>query len=281
MKMKRFFHSVRDWSRQWLQIASLMAIVPIVFIFDIAGQILNLLKVTNIQLKELDVEYRISLGIGNPGLGILLFILLLLYIRKCNKGCILKQNTKVIAWHTFAGYWFCCRILNYRIISLTRVPIPVQFRLVFADLFDEYQFMDGVTELEKPDNVRVEALQDYDDPTIANVFLADTYQIEDWKSKLPSSEKLHHTIIVDRSSKERGRYYSKEYVSEIRSAICHLPNTVNRINLFATINAAHCYHITREAFMTGGSDHFNTLRVYEQNKQTWKFEREFREIKLK
>ena len=279
--IRRFRHSVRDWARQWIQFASLVVIIPMVFLLDISGQFLRLLDTTKVQVSELDVEYRISLGIGNPALSVVLFITLLLYIRRCNKGYVLKQNTKIIAWHTLAGYWLCCRILNYRTILLTRVPIPVQIKVVFNNLFDEYRYMDGVTELQKADNVRVVPLQDYDNPKIVNVFLADTYQITDWEKKLPTSEKLHHTIIIDRSSEERGRYYSKEYVSKIRSAILSLPETVDTINIFATINAAHCFHITRDVFMTGGSDRFKILRIYEQNKQTWKFDGKYREIKLK
>ena len=280
-KIKRFIHSVRDWGRQWIQIVSLVAIVVYVLLFDASGKILNLLQATNVEVEDLAVEYRISLGIGNPGLALILFIILLLFIRKCNKGYVLKQNTKLIAWHTFFGYWFCCRILNYRIVSLTRVPIPVQMKIVFYDLFDEYRFMDGVTEQKDKENAEIKPLQDYDDPSVVNILLADTYRIDNWQTRMPAAERLHHTIIVDRTNEKRGRYYSAEYVEKIWEAVRSLPDTVKTINIFATINSAHCFHITRDVFMTGGSDRFELLRVYEQNKQTKKFDGENRKIRLK
>ena len=88
-------------------------------------------------------------------------------------------------------------------------------------------------------------------------------------------------FIIKRNGKRGIRLYSKDFVSKIATTIHELPATVTKINVFATVNAAHVYHIVNEVFKTGGRDRIKRVRVYQQTSETWVFEgKKYKEIKI-
>ena len=75
--------------------------------------------------------------------------------------------------------------------------------------------------------------------------------------------------------------YSKDFVSRIATTVHELPATVTDINIFATVNAAHVYHIVNEVFKTGGRDRVKRIKVFQQTSGTWVFEgKKYKEIKI-
>ena len=70
-------------------------------------------------------------------------------------------------------------------------------------------------------------------------------------------------------------------MSKIGTTVHDLPKTVTDINIFATINAAHVYHIANEVFKTGGRDGIKRIRIYQQTSGTWVFEgKKYKKIKI-
>ena len=269
--MQRF----QDWIIQVLQTLILLAVLALNYFINIPEFMQKQLIDAKIPISDLNVYWRFAIGKGRFFLGAIILCFLLWYIRKNNKGEVLKQTLPdAIVWHTYAGYWYCRYFLNYQTISLTRVPIPMQFKLVYKELFKKYLFMDGITEKTRgTDKVNVVCHQNGNAliSTTINLVLADTYPL-DWKTQLPSSVHNLTTYVINRSSEDRTRYYSPDFVSTVTFVVRHLPSHVVAVNIFATINPAHCYHIIREVFMTGGRDSIKTLSVYEQSKGNWKFE---------
>ena len=144
--------------------------------------------------------------------------------------------------------------------------------------FTDYEAMEGVTEKEKgTDEIKVEKFQDEPTTSSINLVLADTYPLN-WKEKLPANLLNLTTIAVERVGEKGVRYYSPDFVAEISKVVHGLSLNVITINLFATINAAHSYHIVNEVFKTGGRDSLKHLKVYEQTKGSWVFEGKYKQI---
>ena len=266
---------IKDWKKPIAQTILPLVVIPLVLCIDIV----KIFAKANVSVADLDVKWRIVIGLGKPV--IILVALFFIYhaIRKANKDTVLKQNIpNQIVWHSMAGYWFCRYVLNYQKISLTRVPIPMQFKLVWAGWFTDYEIMEGVTKREKgSDEVKVEKFQNEPMTSEINLVLADTYPLS-WKEKLPADLLNLTTISVERGGEKGVRYYSPDFVTEISKVFHELPVNVVTINLFATINAAHSYHIMNEVFKTGGRDSLKHLKVYEQTKGSWVFEGKHKQI---
>ena len=272
---------IKDWKVPIAQMLLPLFVIPTVILLDIPKRITEALAKANVDVKDLDTIWRIAIGLGKWPLIILALFFIYRAIRKHNKEEVLKQNLDVIVWHSFIGYWICRYILNYQIISLTRVPISVQFELVWKNLFKNYEFMEGVNEKTEPETINPEIFQSEPYTSTVNLILADTYPLNDWKAKIPAQMTSFSTVIINRNREQGVRYYSKDYVAKIAMTVHGLPNTVIGINVFATINAAHVYHIVNDVFKTGGRDHIKTLRIYEQTKSSWVFEgKKFKEIKI-
>ena len=266
---------IRDWKIPFAQTILPLIFCPLVLLINING----LLAKADVSVKDLDVVWRIIIGLGKPVLVIAIMFLYCNTIRKVNKGTVLKQNVpNKIVWHTMAGYWFCRYILSFQKVSLTRVPIPMQFKLVWSDWFTDYEIMDGVAEKEKgTDNINVKKFNDDQVTSTVNLVLADTYPLN-WKEKLPADLLNLTTIVIERGGEKGVRYYSPDFVAEISRIVHELPINVVGVNLFATINAANSYHIANEVFKTGGRDNLKHLRVYEQSKDNWVFEGKYKKI---
>ena len=273
---------IKDWKWQIAQAILPLLLIPVVLIMDVPQRITEALTKANVEVKDLDTIWRIAIGLGKWPLIVVALFIIYRAIRKHNKDVVLKQNIpSAIVWHSYTGYWFCRYILNYQTVSLTRIPIPVQFELVWNGLFKKHEFMDGVIEKTDADTISVEVLQAEPYTSTVNLILADTYPLDDWRAKVPAMTTSYSTIIINRSGERGVRYYSKDYVSKIGTTVHDLPKTVTDINIFATINAAHVYHIANEVFKTGGRDGIKRIRIYQQTSGTWVFEgKKYKKIKI-
>lgn len=256
---------IRDWKRQWAQLVVLLLSLIHPFFLDLPKIIIGLLTQAEIAMKDLEVISRLAISFGKWVLAAVIFVFLTHTFRKQNQDIVIKQSIpNKIVWHTFFGYCFCRKALNYKKINLTRVPIPVQFQLICSDLFDEYQY-DSVTKLESGnDYIKKEVFNNDCYTSTVNMVLADTYPLS-WKEQLPADYLKLTTVKIDRSSENRNRYHSVDFVKEVVSTIRNLPQNVVEINLFGTLNPAHCLDIAREGFMTGGRDHIRKLNVFQQS----------------
>ena len=151
---------IKDWKLQIAQTFLPLLIIPVVILTNLSQRSFALLKQGNVSVSRLEWYLQLLLNLGNWAIILVGILFTYMAIRKRNKKEILKQTIpNMIVWHSYPGYVFCRHFLNYQIISLTRVPIPVQFELVWRGLFKKYECMDGVTEKTDADNVSIEILQ--------------------------------------------------------------------------------------------------------------------------
>ena len=257
---------IRDWTRPFLQLCLLFIVIGIC-IYNYYFDVIQLTStIITIPFINYPVKLNFDINYLKMLLGLLFTVGILCYIRSSNKDFILKQTlTNKIVWHTYYGYLLCSQWLNYKEISLTRVPIPMQFKLICNSVFKKYHYMEGVREMEAgTDVVKVEKFNSEEVTPTVNLVLADTYPLN-WREQLPEPVINLTTIVIDRSNGDRSRYYSPDFVRRIVTEMRNLPAHVVTINLFATTNAAHSYYIATEVFSTGGRDSIKSLIVYEQS----------------
>lgn len=229
----------------------------------------KILLMASVKEDELTVLQRVILSFKKGGVFLALFLFFFWFVRKHNKEQILKQNLSVVVWHFYWGYWFCRYVMNYQTVSLTRVPIPVQFKLVWKGLFNSYVY-DGIVE-KQSERIHFKRFNDDIITTTINLVLADTYSI-DWRAKLPETVLKFTTIEISRVGQPGVRIYNPDYVAKINEVIHLLPHNVTSVNVFATTNPAHVEHIVKEVFKTGGRDYIKSLRIFQQSEKTWIFE---------
>ena len=212
-------NKIKDWKLQISQSLIPLLLIPFVLVLDVPQRFFNLLRQSNVQVSSLEWYWQLLLHLGNWAIIIAALFFIYRAIRKHNEKEVLKQNLYVIVWHSYFGYWFCRYILNYQTVSLTRVPIPVQFQLVWKALFKKYEFMEGVTEKTDADTIAMEVLQADPYTTTVNLILADTYPLNDWKAKVTAQATTLTTIVINRNGELGVRYYSKEFISKIATTV--------------------------------------------------------------
>ena len=121
---------IMDWKLQISQAFLPLLLIPTVLLIDVPQKVKGVLEQANVTVSSLEWYWQLILNLGNWAIIAVLLFFAYKAIRKHNNHEVLKQNLDVIVWHSYLGYWFCRYILNYQTISLTRVPIPVQFELV-------------------------------------------------------------------------------------------------------------------------------------------------------
>ena len=147
------------------------------------------------------------------------------------------------------------------------VPIPLQVKLILNDIFKEYICSEGIHDSPKSEKAPQIKLENNSCFTrYVNLVLIDTYEI--YKEQLPPEVQSLTTIYIRRyrSKNDNTRYSSEKFVEAVLNEVRHLPETTTELNVFATLNPANCYNITKEVFGTGGRDYIRHLYVYRQEK---------------
>ena len=138
--------------------------------------------------------------------------------------------------------------------------------------------MENVTEKTDDDSVSVEMIQTDPYTSTVNLILCDTYRLDNWQELIPASATSLSSIVIQRNDVEGVRYYSKEFITTIMKIFRSLPATVTDINVFATINTAHVYHLVNEVLKTGRNK-LNIVTVYQQT-SSWDFNGKKTTIKI-
>lgn len=267
----QFVNMILDWKRQWFQALILVTIIILNICVDVPKWITSWIAQGSIGFESLKIEWQILIRIGRWGIFLAMFFFVLSKIRKANADVVIRQTAHAIVWHSYFGYCCCRYILGYKTLSLIRVPISKQFQIVCHNLFDvDKKELQEIAKKDE-DDVKVSYYNNSFYSSEIVLILSDTYQLDRDKIDIDGLKNLK-TVVIDRSSDDHTRYYSPEFISAINNEIHHLPSNVETIHLFATMNPSNCYHAASEVFMTGGRDSWKHLHVYEQNKDTWKFD---------
>ena len=261
---------VRDWMRPIVQALLLIIVFFIPNVINVAGKIQSIFENTTINFDNAKYFYIMKMGNGLIGV-IFMLLILFKFVRASNENhCLNKGN--YFHEHSYLGYWLCANVLGYKKCSLVRVPIYMQFKLVLRDTFNEYligQYEDY--HCVDDEVVEIKGLSDSYTSSV-NLVLADTYPI--LKGMLPASTSNLSTIWVIRTdSVKMIRTFSKMYCNSIREIVSGLPNNVEMINLYSTINPKHSFWIANNVFKMGGRCQVKALKVFPQSNKNgnWNF----------
>ncbi|MCQ2524457.1 MAG: hypothetical protein MJ123_08960 [Lachnospiraceae bacterium] len=261
---------IRDWVRPIIQVLILVIAVLVPHLINIAGIIKGIFG--NNPLDFDNVKYYYAMKMGNGVIGIILMLFLLIKcIRKSNENyCLNKGN--YYHEHLYLGYLFCAKILGYKECNIVRMPIYMQFKLLINDTFNKYSVgtEDDYNTVED-DSIEIRGVSDSYTSSV-NLVLADTYPIS--RGMLPASTSNLSTIwIVRNDSKRMVRTYSKKFCNTVREIVSGLPNNVETIHLFSTLNPKHSLWIANNVFKLAGRCQVKALKVFPQSYKNgnWNF----------
>lgn len=261
---------IRDWVRPIMQVLILIIMFFVPYIANVAGIIKGIFYNTPIDFDN--IKYYYAMKMGNGVIGIILVLLILFNcIRKSNEDyCLNKGN--YYHEHFYLGYLFCAKVLGYKKCSLIRTPVYMQFKLVINDTFNEYSV--GEEEdynIAEDESIEIGGISDSYTSSV-NLVLSDTYPIS--KGMLPASTSNLSTIwIVRTDSKKMVRTFSKKFCNTIKEIVSGLPNNVETIHLFSTLNPKHSLWIANNVFKMAGRCQVKALKVFPQSNKNgnWNF----------
>ncbi|MEZ7172973.1 hypothetical protein [Sporosarcina sp. OR05] len=201
------------------------------------------------------------------GLGFILTVMVFGFLRHINKNKTFNTGSDYfdypMRYFVLAGR----RGLGYKEITLVRVPLYMQFKLLFNDVFD---CMISDTHPTRTDKIKVVTLNLDNESDEINFILSDTYQIQ--LDDLPIEKRSLPTVLIERGTSFSGvRTYNQEFTAVVREQTNNYRLQYNRVNIFATTNTQHTKEIVLGSFKNGGRTGFNEIYVYEQNSKDYKF----------
>lgn len=157
-------------------------------------------------------------------------------------------------------------LLGVRKCQLTRVPIPMQFRIILQGPFSSYIYKDGIQEVYPNNEVTINCIgQTSVQDCEMNLVLSDTYPI-DLEKQCPKALN-RKTLSISRFHGNFTRIHDRKFVECVLNKVRRLPSSVKVVHVFATLNPWNTYEIVNEVFKTGGRDSIECLYVYYQSSE--------------
>ncbi|MFP7479657.1 hypothetical protein [Terribacillus saccharophilus] len=198
--------------------------------------------------------------------GIIFSILIYIWRTKANKD---KQFNTADKYNKYPiwVFWLASKGLGYGKVSLVRVPIYLQYKLLLKDTFHE-TLVDEVEEKVLP-VVLTERNMDHDSKEL-NLVLIDTYNITD--EQIPSDKIQLPTIIIKSGNEiDSNRSFNPEFIKEIRKKTHALSKNYIQLNVFSTTNTNHNTSIVNKCFKNGGRTGFKNVYVYQASRSNHVF----------
>ena len=260
--MKILYEKISSNERQILEVIALIVVIFVPWVVDLQEIFRKYLN--SHPISPDDFFWQVAIRTGRPVASVILFIALLLAIRKFNQGFVMNRK-RVYHDHSYAWYWFCSKILGIKSCDLVLVPIPTQFKLVIRATFPEYPLDEieyPVVENESDSTVSV--LNQEESTNLINIVLEDTYAIDE--RQIPKSKQGYKTIKISRNNgADNSRHFSQKYIEEIIKCVRGLKGKV-LVNIYATTNPMNTKHIANRVFGLGERGNVEHLYVFQQSK---------------
>ena len=266
-KIKLYKNFICDNVRLILEILIMILVILLPSWFDFNGalldgkisNILNYSEILTYILRESDHFSQFCFNVNNFLMGMALFIMAFMAVRKFNSDYIMNTS-EIYHDYPYRWYQFCASILGVKTCFLIRVPIYIQFQIVINGIFKEV-----FTEKEEYGSVENEKITNKFIGNISentqeiNIVLEDTYPIE--TGQLPDEKRGLTTIKISRSAEKFYlRCYSKNFIDDITKIVRNLPEGII-VNLYATTNPKHTKSIAENVFNLG-NDRQNVKHLY-------------------
>lgn len=204
--------------------------------------------------------------------GAILSIIIYFLIRRVNKNKLFNTGDKYND-HPLWVYWLASKILGYGKVSLVRVPIYLQYKLLLNDIFPETIVDSAVKEIDQS-VVVTERNMEYPSNEL-NLVLIDTYEIAN--SQIPLN-KYHLPTLFIRSGNETdsNRSLNPEFIKEIRKKTNDHSKSYKQLNVFSTTNTNHNQLIVYKCFKNGNRTGFKNIFVYQASRGDFVFNRGYK-----
>jgi hypothetical protein len=170
-------------------------------------------------------------------------------------------------------YWIAGKILGYGKVTLVRVPIYLQYKLLLADIFPNILVDNDVDNKENKVYVIERNMEEPLDEL--NLILMDTYEITD--TQIPINKINLPTVIIQNGNDFGGhRVFNPNFVKMIREKTNLYSGTFKKINIFSTTNTNHNEAIISKCFKNGNRTGFRNINVYQANREDYSFTEEYK-----
>jgi hypothetical protein len=199
--------------------------------------------------------------------GILGTILIYYTIKRANKNKLFNTGAKYNDYPLWI-YWVAARILGYEKVSLIRVPIYLQYQLLFKDLFPQVVVDDEVERREQAIEIIKRNMDEVSNEI--NLVLIDSYEIKE--EEIPF-DKVHLPTIIIRSGNQidSNRSINPEFIKEVRKVTNIYCRTYSQLNVFSTTNTNHNKTIVNKCFKNGSRTGFANIIVYQASRTNYVF----------
>ena len=201
--------------------------------------------------------------------GVVLSIFIYIWRTKANKDKLFNTGNKYNEFPLWV-YWLASKILGYGKVSLVRVPIYLQYKLLLKDIFPEVVVDNDVDEKDQS-IVVIEKNMEYPSNEL-NLVLIDTYEITD--NQIPPN-KTHLPTICIKSGNETdsNRSLNPEFIKEIKRKTNDNHRVYKQLNVFSTTNTNHNKLIVYKCFKNGSRTGFENIVVYQASRSNYVFNR--------
>lgn len=200
-------------------------------------------------------------------LGIIISTLILLAIRRKNRNRLFNTGNGYFNYDLWF-YWVAARVLGYGKLTLIRVPIYLQYKLLFKDWFQEILTDNDIETL--PETPIVIEKNINGNGNEINFILSDTYETK--IEELPLDKRSLPTVMIQRASEFNGvRTYNPKFISIIREKTNYYRMQYTCVNIYATTNTNHNKDIILKCFKNGNRTGFKQIYVYEQGNSGRKY----------
>ncbi|MFE3577178.1 hypothetical protein [Lysinibacillus sp. NPDC059133] len=227
---------------------------------DLFYSLLSVFNINTDALKSFIASISNNNKINSIILGGFLTGSLWVYFNIKNKESLLNTGNGYFD-SSYFHYWIGSKILGYGKVTLIKVPIQLQYKLIINDTFREVLVDSNARE--KEEDVEVSTLNLEVESNTINFILSDTYQTK--IDEIPLEKRNLPTIIIERSSEYSGvRTFNPNFVNKIRNCSNSYSRQYKHINIFATTNTNHNKAIVEQCFKNGGRTGFERISVFDQ-----------------
>lgn len=254
-----------------LLIVSVSVIIPYLLITSLSP-ILSYLEIPGVK----DNAGLLQLILKSDFLQILTFLIILRFIlirfRKKKSGILFNEGNVYLDIPYI--YFFIAKILGYESISLVRIPIALQYKIILKDIF---KIIIADKHDKKEESVTAMIQNENRESDEVNLVLSDTYKVE--INQLPINKIDLITVCIDSKADIGNRIYNSLFVKEIQSQTHHLANEYKRVNIYSHTNTHHNKEIIESCFKKGGRGEFQAVYVYQYCPKSSKFQEQGIKVK--
>lgn len=191
--------------------------------------------------------------------GLIISLIILWLIRKSNKEKVFNTGNNY-GEYPYSLYYIASKILGYGFVTLVRVPIYLQFRLVIKELFQKVKVDENTREVSQPVILSKKNMEQNSNEI--NLVLSDTYKI--LEEQIPLAKRPLPTIEITNGTELNGiRTYNTQFINEVRKQTNEVSHNYSSLNVFATTNTRHNKVIIEDCFKNAGRTGFKELTVFQ------------------